>query len=243
MSAPGCHRRHFHLSIVNNYTKSNLSQLKLNNSSTTLSVCGLEWLYLTISAKLQSHHTSATNLIPLLQSFSYKERPSSYWTQVSLVIKALNTQNGSFKYLLRKVWTIGDTDGVIISLNHLEEKSFILKTVVFSFFATFFIQWSVQEVGVHRDRREDFERLKTPSLFWRQLLRWGRETSLNGKACFWVLFGFQSSFEKCSEWKVWIFSALFWLRSSKRCHLLICGVRTTLEQEASGWLPLSLFLS
>ena len=39
---PGCHRRHFHLSIVNNYTKSNLSQLKLNNSSTTLSVCGLE---------------------------------------------------------------------------------------------------------------------------------------------------------------------------------------------------------
>ena len=31
-----------HLSIVNNYTKSNLSQLKLNNSSTTLSVCGLE---------------------------------------------------------------------------------------------------------------------------------------------------------------------------------------------------------
>ena len=105
-----------------NYTKSNLSQLKLNNSSTTLSVCGLEWLYLTISAKLQSHHTSATNLIPLLQSFSYKESPSSYQTQVSLVIKALNTQNGSFKYLLRKVWTIGDTNGVIISLNHLEKK-------------------------------------------------------------------------------------------------------------------------
>ena len=50
------------------------------------------------------------------------QRPSSYRTQVSLVIKALNTQNGSFKYLLRKVWTIGDTNGVIISLNHLEKK-------------------------------------------------------------------------------------------------------------------------